>query len=345
MPEVQGPFPTNPSAAPPGFYKDCKPYQGQTEVFNVDPVSGYVSWDLMNSAGVSTITFSVDEHPMWVYASDGRYIEPMLVDAITIANGVRHSVLVRLDKPSGDYHIRAANTGANQIINATAIMSYTTPRQVRGPSKPYIDITARPTTPNTRYFDETKEIPFPVELPSMNVNRTYKLTIDRYNSSYRWILGNESFPLTLENQVPALYYPNAIPKGLTARTEFGEWVDLIFMSQPGQPPHPIHKHSNRYFVIGYGQGSFDYESVEEAMKYIPESFNFKNPQIRDTFPTPRSKKEPSWLAIRYQVVNPGAFLLHCHIQVHLAGGMALALLDGLDRWPTVPEEYKLVGLE
>lgn len=117
------------------------------------------------------------------------------------------------------------------------------------------------------------------------------------------------------------------------------------MSQPGQPPHPIHKHSNRYFVIGYGQGSFDYESVEEAMKYIPESFNFKNPQIRDTFPTPRSKKEPSWLAIRYQVVNPGAFLLHCHIQVHLAGGMALALLDGLDRWPTVPEEYKLVGLE
>lgn len=30
--------------------------------------------------------------------------------------------------------------------------------------------------------------------------------------------------------------------------------------------------------------------------------------------------EPTWLALRYHVVNPAAFLLHCHIQVHLRGG-------------------------
>lgn len=345
IPAMEGSFPKDLSAAPPGFYKGCKPYQGPIEVFKVDPGSGYVSWDLMNSAGVSTTTFSIDEHPMWVYASDGRYIEPMLVDAVTLSNGVRYSVLVKLDKPSGNYHIRTANTGANQVINATAIMSYTAPHQVSGPSKPYIDITGAPTTPNTTSLDETKIIPFPVEVPSMSADRTYKLTIDRYNASYRWVLGENSFPLTLDNKVPALYDPNAIPKGLTARTELGEWVDLIFTVQPGQPPHPIHKHSNKYFVIGYGQGSFDYESVEEAMKHIPQSFNFKNPQIRDTFATPPSTKEPTWLAVRYHVVNPGAFLVHCHIQVHLAGGMALALLDGVDRWPTVPKEYKVAGLE
>jgi hypothetical protein len=45
------------------------------------------------------------------------------------------------------------------------------------------------------------------------------------------------------------------------------------------------------------------------------------------------------MALRYQVVNPGAFLFHCHIQTHVAGGMAIAIMDGVDKWPTVPKEY------
>ena len=45
------------------------------------------------------------------------------------------------------------------------------------------------------------------------------------------------------------------------------------------------------------------------------------------------------MALRYQVINPGAFLFHCHIQTHMMGGMAVAMLDGVDAWPTVPSEY------
>lgn len=41
------------------------------------------------------------------------------------------------------------------------------------------------------------------------------------------------------------------------------------------------------------------------------------------------------------VVNPGAFFLHCHINPHLESGMGIALLDGVDAWPTIPDEYKL----
>lgn len=79
--------------------------------------------------------------------------------------------------------------------------------------------------------------------------------------------------------------------------------------------------------------------------YASQNFNFDKPQMRDSFPTPPAETKPSWLAIRYHVVNPGAFLLHCHIQVHLAGGMALGLLDGVDEWPTVPPEYLSAGLD
>jgi hypothetical protein len=45
------------------------------------------------------------------------------------------------------------------------------------------------------------------------------------------------------------------------------------------------------------------------------------------------------MAIRYHVVNPGAWLLHCHVQSHLRGGMSIAMQDGVDEWPTVPREY------
>lgn len=45
------------------------------------------------------------------------------------------------------------------------------------------------------------------------------------------------------------------------------------------------------------------------------------------------------MALRYEVVNPGPFLFHCHIQTHVSGGMALTFLDGVDDWPEVPEAY------
>ena len=99
----------------------------------------------------------------------------------------------------------------------------------------------------------------------------------------------------------------------------------------------MHKHSNKAYFIGTGEGLFNWSSVAEAQAAVPEQFNLKTAGYRDTFVT--SPINPSWLAIRYQVVNPGAFLFHCHIETHLEGGMAVALLDGVDAWPFIPRAY------
>lgn len=56
------------------------------------------------------------------------------------------------------------------------------------------------------------------------------------------------------------------------------------------------------------------------------------------FTTSAAEGNSTWLALRYQVVNPGAFLFHCHIQTHMSGGMAVVLLDGVDAWPAIPED-------
>ena len=314
----------------------------------VNPAAQWVSLDLLNTAGVSTPMFSIDEHPMWVYAIDGRYIQPMKVNAMAITTGARYSVLVKLDQLPGDYTIRAPNHGVNQILNGNAILSYDTLFKVRTrPSKPSVNMVGDKTSMDAVILDETKVVPFPSISPSHEVDRTFKLIIDHYDhQGYRWILGNTSFDMAYEDTTPLLFNRTAIPTDLTISTRNGTWVDIVMeVHPPIQPPHPIHKHSNKYFVIGQGEGLFNYSSVAEAMDDIPENFNLRTPQIRDTFVTPAALAGPSWLALRYQVVNPGPFLMHCHIQVHLSGGMAVALLDGVNKWPIVPDGYKLPALE
>ncbi|KAF9887046.1 hypothetical protein FE257_010540 [Aspergillus nanangensis] len=339
---MQGNFRHNMSAILPSMFSGCTPSENELEQLFVDPAATYKSFNLIGAAGVNTITFSIDEHPMYVYAIDGRYIEPTQVDAITIANGNRYAVMVKLDQPAGDYTIRMATFGVNQILTVTGIMSYDTAvKTQQGSSVPSIDMTGKLTSAKYTVLNESTIVPFPVEIPCQDVAQTHVLNLDRHHASYRWTLGNSSLLLALEESTPLLFNPSAAKKELSIQTRNGTWVDVIFrVVSPLQPPHPIHKHSNKFFVIGEGNGEWNYSSVAEARKFIPESFNMEKPQIRDTYYTPPAATGPTWLAIRYHVVNPGAFLLHCHIQVHLSGGMSLVMLDGMDEWPEVPAEYR-----
>ena len=117
-------------------------------------------------------------------------------------------------------------------------------------------------------------------------------------------------------------------------------VDLVFEAgEVPMPPHPMHKHGNKMYLIGHGEGAFEWASVAEAAEAQPELFNLVDPPRRDAFSTPNAAEGPAWMAVRYHVENPGPWLLHCHIQNHMSGGMSIVILDGVDAWPEVPEEY------
>jgi hypothetical protein len=249
-------------------------------------------------------------------------------------------------RPLSKYNVRAAVSGLNQIMEGTASLSYAgVPINCSEPSsKPYITLTGLNTTANTIFLDESLASPFLPVPPAENVDATHILKISRANGSYLWRMENDSFPLTLDQDTPLLFDPDELAKhnlsDLTIRSKNGSWVDLVVLPQgPVSPPHPLHKHSNKFYVIGTGSGTWSYSSVAEAMKVMPQSFNLINPPMRDTYPTPIVLGVDTWIVYRYQVVNPGAFLFHCHIQDHLDGGMAVALIDGYDVWPHVPKRY------
>ncbi|KAH7348022.1 multicopper oxidase-domain-containing protein [Pyrenochaeta sp. MPI-SDFR-AT-0127] len=354
----------NPAALPPSVFEVCTPTQGSREVIKAPHGKKWLALDIISTAGIDTFAFSIDEHPLWVYAVDAHYIEPLKVDVLTVANGDRYSVLIELNKEGGNYGIRVASLALAQMIDTTAVFSYgdsygggygnghghyknhTATDVVT--STPYTNQAGAPTSKEVVVFDQAKMVSFPPQYPATapEIAQTFFLTTGSVQNSYTWALNATPFNhAALDNASPPLLYqpPNANNPGgnITIVTKNNTWVDLIILVPAlRQPPHPIHKHSNRAFIIGAGEGTFNWTSVAEAAKVIPQNFNFVSPPYRDGFVTPPSASAPTWLAVRYQVVNPGAFMLHCHIQSHLNGGMAMVMLDGVDEWPEVPAQYQ-----
>ncbi|OQE38914.1 hypothetical protein PENCOP_c007G01199 [Penicillium coprophilum] len=317
----------NYTAIPPSMFDKCSATESIEEVIKVDPRKGWVSLNLIGSASISVPTVSINNHSLWVYEIDGRYIVPTKVDALTLSNGARYSVLVQLNNMPGKYLITAANAGLNQKIAGYGAFSY-----VNGdPSvvgKPSIDYAGNSMSADVVVFDENKIKPLIPSRPREEADQTYLLTIGRIEKAWKWSLnGQHSYGLSLESEKPMLWNPlSYADNDLVMATKNDTWVDIVF-AVPGnastlQPGHPIHKHSNIVYVLGAGMGEFKWTSVAEAQREIPEMFNLVDPPMRDTFTTLPALLGPSWLAVRYHVQNPGAFFLHCHIDPHLTGGMA-----------------------
>jgi hypothetical protein len=79
-----------------------------------------------------------------------------------------------------------------------------------------------------------------------------------------------------DNMNPPLLYQSPSPSHLTANIIITSgndtWVDLVLLNpRRSQPPHPIHTHSNRAFIIDAGEGYPNWSSVSEAAKAIPEA--------------------------------------------------------------------------
>ncbi|KAH8908583.1 laccase TilA [Coniochaeta sp. PMI_546] len=336
-------FPFNLSGLPDGVFAGCHPSTGEQEIFFVDPADKYARFDLTGVGQLSNI-FSIDEHQMIVVAIDGRWVTPTPADAVQMSSGQRYSIVVKLDKPPAKYTIRSVSGDIAQIIQATGLLVYANARNCSSVvDKPFVTLGGVNATADTVFLNESKAIPFPPEAPGQDIDQTILLHIDNAGFSWKWVLDNESFPIDLDENSPLLFNPGeaASQQNLTISNKNGTWTDLVIQPvAPISPAHPIHKHSNRFFVVGSGIGVWNYSSVAEAAKVLPPgTFNFVNPPLRDTFPTLPSMGTPGFLVLRYQSVNPGPFLLHCHIQDHLFGGMALALLDGVDKFPQVPDEY------
>ncbi|KAF8743180.1 multicopper oxidase family, partial [Rhizoctonia solani] len=89
------------------------------------------------------------------------------------------------------------------------------------------------------------------------------------------------------------------------------------------PPHPMHKHGVKAWLLSLGDGVFLYASIKAAVDAGYKGINMKNPPYRDDFVTPIAITGQLWVAVCFCAVDPGPIALHCHINAHLATRMVI----------------------
>jgi len=99
--------------------------------------------------------------------------------------------------------------------------------------------------------------------------------------------------------------------------------------------HPIHIHGYDFYILAEGFGNFN--AAKDTAK-----FNLVDPPMRNTVGVPVN----GWAVIRFVADNPGVWLMHCHLDVHITWGLAMAFLveDGvgeLEALEAPPEDLPL----
>ncbi|MBW0519143.1 hypothetical protein O181_058858 [Austropuccinia psidii MF-1] len=132
--------------------------------------------------------------------------------------------------------------------------------------------------------------------------------------------------------------------------KLGEVIEFVIINLSStvnvSEAHPWHFHGQKFSVIAQGFGEFNEASLRKA-----ESRHRGRSIKRDThivlagkngryFDGPlQSGTQAGWTVVRLKAQTPGAFLVHCHLQVHAIMGMGLVLLIGIEHLPPLPSYF------
>ncbi|XP_028763940.1 laccase-15 [Neltuma alba] len=110
---------------------------------------------------------------------------------------------------------------------------------------------------------------------------------------------------------------------------YGATVQIVFQGTNlvAGIDHPMHLHGFSFYVVGYGKGNFN-------EKMHTKDFNLIDPPLVNTVAVPKN----GWAAVRFEAANPGVWLLHCHLERHIAWGMETVFIvrNGLRSNQTLP---------
>ncbi|KAJ2511298.1 ferroxidase fet3 [Coemansia sp. RSA 2049] len=289
---------------------------------------------LANMGVLNWFKFQLPGHRMQVIEVDGVYTQPMDVDIIDIAPAQRYSVLVSAhDSDSFNYQYNAT-LHANFIPTAAGLI----PRVYLGniiykkgaPLKqlPPID------EASLSWLDDINLTPLDEE-SALPVTRSVEYTVGNalYSTGQRLdFFNNITFALP---DVPTLY--TALTAGDTALDprvygpqtnalvlRHNEVVELT-IHNPNNLPHPFHMHGHAFQITEYGPADLPVDD-DRAPTNITITTAAAAPVKRDTMVIP----EYYYIKVRFRADNPGIWLLHCHLDIHFAMGMALAIVEAPD---------------
>ncbi|KAF5590961.1 multicopper oxidase [Fusarium pseudocircinatum] len=330
-------------------YPSCRTSQADYHVIETKG-RRWVMLNFANTGFEHPYRISIDDHDMWVVANDGGFIHPIKVQALTVTNGERFTVVVKLDKEADDYAIRIYALSRLQFIQTYAILRY-----------PHRDIHRRLGEPmlrpsevksllnldgtiknNVSLLDKSALKPFPPSPPPQGkADVTLHLraagTPDPRNPYItNCSLNGATWQLWRAFREPLSF---AGPKNWTSPMPaitglpLGSVVDIIVQNDI-PAIIPLSKHNDRLFQLGSGDGPFAWKDVVDAAKH--GKVNLKNPPLAVMHELPAG----GWLALRWRIEQTAMTSFHAYRARYFVQGMRVAMFEGDDHWQEVPDEVK-----
>ncbi|KAK6924119.1 Multicopper oxidase, N-terminal [Dillenia turbinata] len=336
---------------------ECSPY-----VMTVVPGKKY-RLRVASLTALSALSFEIEGHNLTVVEADGNYVEPFTVKNLFIYSGETYSVLVTANQdPSRNYWI-TTNVVSRKPATPTGLGVFNYypnhPRR-RPPTDPTSGPPWNDTAPRLAQSLAIKAKQGYIHTPPLTSDRVivFLNTQNKINGYFHWSVNNVSFTLPQTpylialkkgllnafNQTPPpdgydfLNYPifkvanntNATSSNSIYKLKFNTTIDVILQNANSMTPdtsetHPWHLHGHDFWVLGYGQGKFDFNND-------PKKYNLANPIMKNTVPV----HPYGWTALRFQSDNPGVWSFHCHIESHFYMGMGVVFEEGVEKVGELP---------
>ncbi|KAL3931537.1 MAG: hypothetical protein SGARI_004181 [Bacillariaceae sp.] len=167
-----------------------------------------------------------------------------------------------------------------------------------------------------------------------DANSSMTLTLGGTDSDYSWNINGTaavlpSVPVFLSGGEYGFEGASITDQVTVASVEVNEVVDILIENSDTMMTHPFHLHGHEFWVLGMTT-SKDEELVQVS-----------DPVPRDTVNVPSMGKT----LIRVKFDNPGPWIFHCHIDLHLVAGMAMVFMvgDPQSDWPIPDQQTRLCG--
>ncbi|PSN75263.1 hypothetical protein BS50DRAFT_36444 [Corynespora cassiicola Philippines] len=274
--------------------------------------------------------FHIEGHPLSVVAIDGVPTHPKDATTIIVCAGQSYDVVV---------------TGKENANNNVQYIAKMSPDMLTGPPPRDEDITVigeilyevlgslldllsglldpswKPDT-NTILNDMTLT---PLDDQPLLKNPQSNIVLRTNQTYYEGIgsrIGLGDQPWT-EPKVPSLYTALSTGEAASQASTYGIGTDpwviksghvvQVYMENPQVWPHPMHLHGHVFQVVSRGAGSWD--GNEGNLPAVPMK--------RDNVVIPAN----GYVVLRFRADNPGVWFFHCHIDLHLVGGMAATFIE------------------
>ncbi|KAL6309377.1 Cupredoxin [Sparassis latifolia] len=256
--------------------------------------------------------FSIDGHNMTIIETDGVNTDPLVVDSLQIYAAQRYSFILVANQPINNYWVRAL---PNRGPAGYAILRYDGAPIVGPQTNQSVSISP---------LAETNLHPLigaqaPGEPTDTGIDLALNLITT--NNGTKFFMNSVTFvppPVPVLLQILSGVYSaqDLLPAGSVYTLPSNSTIQLSIPGGVVGGGHPLHLHGHTFSVVRSASS---------------DVYNYDNPVQRDTVNIGVAGDN---VTVRFNTNNSGPWLLHCHIDRHLANGFAVVMAEA----PTLTTE-------